>query len=178
MEPRLAHLFHRRSVRSFTGEDVAAPLVRDLLEAAMAAPSARACDPWRFVVLRERSVRQTIAAKLPSGAMLAQAPVGIAVCGELGAACDRQLSYLIQDCSAAVQNILLAADALGLGACWLGVHPREDRIAHLRSTLALPDGVLPIAVIALGWPVEQPAPRTRFDPAKVHLERWGTPATP
>lgn len=173
MNPALAQLFRRRSVRSFRPDPVAEPAVRDLLEAAMAAPSARATDPWRFVVLRDPAVRAAIAAKLPNGGMLAQAPLGFAVCGELAAACDRQLSYLIQDCSAAVENLLLAASTLGLGACWLGVHPREDRVAHLRSVLALPEGILPIAAIAVGHPAEPPPPaRTRFDPAKVRSDRW------
>lgn len=172
MNPALAHIFHRRSVRSFRPDAVDDGLVHDLLAAAMAAPSARACDPWRFVVLRQAAVRQAVAAGLPHGGMLAQAPLGFAVCGEPDAACDRQLSYLIQDCSAAIENLLLAADTLGLGCCWIGVHPREDRMAHLRATLALPAQVLPIAAIAVGWPAEPPQPRTRFDPAKVHVDRW------
>lgn len=172
MNPVLAPIFHRRSVRRFTSTAVPDELVRDLLEAAMAAPSARASDPWRFIVLRDAVVRQAIAAKLSNGSMLAQAPLGFVVCGELAAACDGQLSYLIQDCSAAVENLLLAADAVGLGACWLGVHPREDRIAHIRTLLALPEGILPIAALAVGWPSELPPARTRFDQAKVHVDRW------
>lgn len=172
MNPALAHIFRRRSVRSFTSAAVAEGVERDLLEAAMAAPSARATDPWRFVVLRDAGIRQAIAARLPNGGMLAQAPVGFVVCGELSAACDCQLSYLIQDCSAAVENLLLAAAALGLGACWLGVHPREERMAHIRTLLGLPEGILPVAVLAVGWPAERPAARTRFDAAKVHTDRW------
>lgn len=172
MNPALAHLFRRRSVRRFTPEPVSEASIHDLLAAAMAAPSARACDPWRFVVLRDQAVRTAIASGLPYGGMLAHAPVGFAVCGELAATHDQQLSYLIQDCSAAIENLLLAADALGLGACWLGVHPREDRIAHVRSVLGLPEGILPLSVIAVGRPAEAPAPRTRFDAAKVHTDRW------
>ena len=172
MNPALAHIFHRRSIRRFKPDPIPEPLIHDLLEAAMAAPSARACDPWRFVVLRDKIIREAIASGLPYGKMLAHAPVGFAVCGDLKAAHDQQLSYLIQDCSAAIENLLLAADILGLGTCWLGVHPREERIAHVRTTLALPEGILPISVIAVGWPAESPEPRTRFDSAKVHFDRW------
>lgn len=172
MNPALGFIFHRRSVRSFRPDEVDARTERDLLEAAMAAPSARGCDPWRFVVLRDRAVRSAIAAKLPNGGMLAEAPLGFAICGDQEAACNQQLSYMIQDCSAAMQNLLLAADALGLGACWLGIHPREDRVAHLRSVLALPPGILPIAAVAVGWPAEAPPARTRYDQAKVHRDRW------
>lgn len=173
MHPAIAPILHRRSVRRFRADPVADELVHELLRAAMAAPSARACDPWRFVVLRDRKIRTSIAERLPNGGMLAEAPLGFAVCGELAAACDRQLSYLIQDCSAAIENLLLAADALGLGACWLGIHPREDRVAYLRTVLGLPEGVITISCLAVGWPAEPPPPpRTRFDPAKVHQDRW------
>lgn len=173
MDPRLAPLFQRRSIRAFRSDPVDDGLVRSLLQAAMAAPSARACDPWRFVVLRDPAQRSAIAAGLPNGKMLAESPLGIAVCGELEAACDRQLSYLIQDCSAAVENLLLAASLLGLGACWLGIHPREDRIALLRQQLALPDTLLPIALVAIGHPAETKPGRTRFDEKKVRQGRWG-----
>jgi nitroreductase len=104
--------------------------------------------------------------------MLTTAPVGIVVCGDLEAAHDHQLSYLLQDCAAATENLLLAAHLLGLGACWLGVHPREDRVAHLRRLLNLPPHVVPVAGIALGHAGETKEPRTRYDPASVHTETW------
>jgi nitroreductase len=172
MNPALSPLFKRRSIRAYQPKEVSDETVHDLLEAAMAAPSARACDPWRFVVVRDQAVRDRIAQGLPNGKMLTSSPLGIVVCGELAKACDGQLSYLLQDGGAAVENLLLAASILGLGACWLGVHPREDRIAHLRNLLGLPEGVLPMAVIAVGWPAETKPARTRFDAAKVHQGRW------
>jgi nitroreductase len=162
----------RRSIRVYRPGEVSDAMVRTLLEAAMAAPSAVAKDPWRFVVIRERPTLGRIAEALPNGKMISDAALGIVVCGDLEAAHDRQLSYLLQDCSAAIENLLLAAHILGLGACWLGVHPREDRIRTLSSLLALPPSVLPIGAIALGWPGETKEPRTRFNAALVHLERW------
>ncbi len=146
--------------------------VQALLEAAMAAPSAVAKDPWRFVVIRERRLLVEIAGMLPNGGMLAEAAVGIMVCGDLEAAHDRQLSYLLQDCSAAIENLLLAAHVVGLGACWLGVHPREDRIRNVSRILALPPSVIPVSGIAIGWPGETKEPRTRHNPVYVHRERW------
>ena len=173
MNPQLALIFARRSVRQYVpGKDVPEPIVRDLLQAAMAAPSACGKDPWHFVVIRDRAVLARLAAGLPNGTMLAQAAVGLVVCGDLQKAHGNLESYLLQDCSAAIENLLLAAAALGLGACWLGVHPREDRLAHVRVTLALPAHVIPVAAIALGWPAEQPPPRTRFSEAAVHREKW------
>jgi nitroreductase len=168
----LAPILGRRSVRAFEARDVSAELVEAMLAAAMAAPSAVARDPWRFVVLRSPAVRDAIAEGLPHGKMLGRCGVGIAVAGELEAAHDRQLSYLLQDCSAAIENLLLAAHALGLGAVWLGVHPRGPRIEHVRRVLSMPESVLPIACIAVGYPAETKAPRTRFDPRYVHYDRW------
>jgi nitroreductase len=124
------------------------------------------------VVVRDPATLKLIAGALPNGKMLARAAVGIAVCGDLGAAHAGELSYLLQDCSAAIENLLLAAHALGLGACWLGVHPRQSRIDALTKILRLPKGVLPVSCIAVGWPAEQQSPRTRFSPAYVHRESW------
>jgi len=138
----------------------------------MAAPSAAAKDPWRFVVIRNRQTLSEIAAALPNGQMIATAALGITVCGELPAAHDQQLSYLLQDCSAAVENLLLCAHVLGFGACWLGVHPREQRVAALKQILALPASVIPVACVAIGSPGETKEPRTRFDSSYVHLEKW------
>jgi len=172
MNPQLRFIFARRSVRSYRPGDIGEEILRDLLEAAMAAPSACAKDPWHFVVVREAAVLRRLAEGLPNGRMLADAAAGIAVCGSLAEAHDGQLSYLLQDCSAAIENLLLAAAALGLGACWLGVHPRAERTAHLREVLSLPEGVVPVGVVSLGLPREQPPARTRYQEAKVHRGRW------
>ena len=104
--------------------------------------------------------------------MLASAALGIAVCGDLEVAHDRQLSYLLQDCSAAIENLLLCAHILGLGACWLGVHPREDRIKKIKEILSLPASVIPVACIAIGHPGESKEPRAAYNSGCVHLERW------
>ena len=172
MNNKLSFIFSRRSVRAYQPTEVDPELVQDLLESAMADPSAVAKDPWEFIVIRQRSTLARIASGLPNGGLLADAAVGIVVCGDLTRAHDRQLSYLLQDCSAAIENLLLAAQALGLGSCWLGVHPREDRVAHIRQLLTVPEQVIPVAVIALGWPAESPAPRTRYRAEAVHHETW------
>lgn len=172
MNSKLNNLFARRSIRAYQPGDVTEELVRDLLEAAMAAPSAAAKDPWEFVVVRNRDMLARIAAGLPNGTMLAGAGVGMVVCGDIRRAHDRQSSYLLQDCSAAIENLLLAASTLGLGACWLGIHPREDRMRHVRSLLNVPEEVIPVSAIAIGWPAETPGPRTRFRKDAVHEETW------
>jgi nitroreductase len=165
-------IFGRRSVRVYTPEPVSEEAVQLLLQAAMAAPSAVAKDPWRFVVIRQKATLRRIAEALPNGKMLGDAAVGIIVCGDLDAAHDRQLSYLLQDCSAAIENLLLAVHILKLGACWLGIHPRPDRIAHVSQVLGLPTQVVPVAGIAIGHPGEYKEPRTRYRAESVHYEKW------
>lgn len=167
---RLIH--GRRSIRSYQDRAISDELVQIMLEAAMAAPSACEADPWRFVVVRSRERLAELAEGLPNGKMLAHAALGIVVTGDLDAAWDKQLSYLLQDCSAAIENLLLAAHALGLGACWLGVHPREPRMTHLTRVLGLPATLVPVACLAIGYPAEPAEPRTRFDARFVHREQW------
>ena len=172
MNPALAPLFARRSVRKFQDRPVPAPVIQDVLEAAMAAPSANAKDPWEIIVVQKPATLARLAAGLPYGKMLAGAPVGFVVCGDLARANGRHLSYLLQDCSACTENLLLALSMLGLGGVWLGVHPREDRIAHVASLFRLPETIIPVGVIAAGYPAEHPAPRTRFAAARMHREDW------
>jgi nitroreductase len=171
-DDRLGLIFGRRSIRVYSPGEIDDQTVTRLLEAAMAAPSAMTKDPWRFVVVRDPQVLANLAAALPGGKMLATATLGIVACGDMDAAFDRQLSYLLQDCSAAIENLLLGAHTLGLGACWVGVHPSQDAIGHLKEMLTLPGHIIPIAVIALGHPGEQPGPRTRYNPDYVHRGKW------
>ena len=171
-DEHIQFILGRRSIRAYAPDDVGESEIARLLQAAMAAPSACAKDPWRFVVVREKKTLEAMAAALPNAPMLASAPLGIFVCGDLDAAHDRQLSYLLQDCSAAIENLLLCAHALGLGACWLGVHPREERVSKLKEILSLPASVIPVAGIAIGRPGEAKEPRTRFDTGYVHWEKW------
>jgi len=169
---KLSFILGRRSIRTYAPGDVSEETITTLLEAAMAAPSAVAKDPWRFVVIRNRQTLAAIAEVLPNGKMLTTAAVGMAVCGDLDLAHDRQLSYLLQDCSAAIENLLLAVHLLGLGACWLGVHPREERVRRIKEILSLPGSVIPVACIAVGYPGEVKEPRTRYNREYVHFEKW------
>lgn len=168
----LGFIFGRRSIRVYKPGEIGEDLVQAMLEAAMSAPSAVAKDPWRFVVIRDTLKLHRVASVLPNGQMLANASLGIVVCGDLDAAHDHQVSYLLQDCSAAVQNLLLAAHLLGLGGCWLGIHPRAERIKQVSALLDLPAHVIPVAGIALGWPGEEKEPRTRYHAEYVHAEKW------
>ena len=172
MNQALQFIFSRRSIRKFQDKGVPEAMITDLLEAAMAAPSAVARDPWHFIVVRERATLDKLTDILPHGKMLRQAPAAFIVCGDISRAHDQKESYMLQDLSAAVENILLAANVLGLGGCWLGVHPRPERIDGIRELFRLPETIIPMCGIALGWPAEEPNPRTRYKSESVHLEQW------
>jgi nitroreductase len=172
MNTKLDFLFSRRSIRKYSDREIPESMLVDLLEAGMAAPSAVAKDPWHFIVLRTRSSIDQLATALPNGKMLAEATAALVVCGDLDRVHDHQLSFLLQDVSAAIENILLAANALGLGTCWLGIHPREERMATVSQLYGLPANIIPVSGISLGWPDEEKDRRTRFNPEHVHWERW------
>ena len=136
----------------------------------MAAPSAKNQQPWHFVVVRDRSLLVRMETFSPYSKMVGGAQVAIAVCGDASQAPSPY--YWAQDCSAATQNLLIAAHALGLGAVWLGAYPGEERVDRLRNLLALPEHVVPLAVIAIGYPAEDPGPVDRFDQQRIHFDTW------
>jgi nitroreductase len=168
----MGFLLGRRSIRVYSPGEVSAAAVTRLLEAAMAAPSAMTKDPWRFITVRDRQKLSKLATLHPGAAMLSSAALAIVVCGDLDATFERHISYLLQDCSAAIENLLLAAHAQGLGACWVGIHPGEALIKLVRELLSLPATVVPVAVVSLGQPGEQLPARTRYNAGYVHHERW------
>lgn len=163
-------VFARRSIRAYTAEPVTDEQVDRLLRAAMAAPSAGNQQPWRFVVVSDRATLAEIPSVHPYSGMLEHAPLAIVVCGvEEG---QRWPQYWVQDCSAAVENILIEAVLLGLGAVWLGVYPLDERVLGLRRLLGIPDEVIPFAVVPIGHPAESKRPAERYVAERVHHERW------
>ncbi len=172
MKDKLKSIFSRRSIRRYRQEELSDEMVRDLLMAAMAAPSACAKDPWEFIVVRDHATLAKIAEALPNGSFLAEAGLGLVVCGDLQRAHGGELSYLLQDCSAAIENVLLAASMLGLGACWLGVHPRPERVDFLKSYFQLPQSIVPVAVVSVGWAADIQPPQSRFEERYIHQEKW------
>lgn len=166
----MSTIFSRRSVRKYTGEPVTDDQVGHLLKAAMSAPSAGNQQPWCFVVIRSQDVLDRIPEVHPYAAMAPHASVVIAVCGDLSGL--KHEDYWVQDCSAATENVLLAAHEIGLGAVWLGVYPLENRIEGVRKLLGLPEQVIPLSLIAVGHPAESPPTVDRFDPDRVHFDHW------
>lgn len=161
-------LFTRRSIRKYRKEPVPEETVEYILRAAMAAPSARNLQPWHFMVINNRVILNKIAEIHPYAKMLLEAPLAIVVCG------DTKISetYWVQDCSAASENILLAAKAKGLGSVWCGVYPRAKRVEQMKKLLNLPENIIPLNVIAIGFPAEHKPPADRFDKKKIHYNKW------
>ncbi|NLI12648.1 nitroreductase family protein [Pelotomaculum propionicicum] len=162
----------RRSVRDYLDKAIPDDLITELLEAGMCAPSAGNERPWHFVVLTERSLMEGITKFHPHSKMLKHAPAAIIVCADLNRNKYPGVDYWVQDCAAATENILIAAQAKGLGACWLGMYPREERVEGLRRLLKTPQHIVPFSGIALGYPASAKNPGPRYDETRVHRNGW------
>ena len=166
------NIFSRKSVRSFTSEPVSQEHIEAMLKAAMAAPTAVNYQPWRFVVVTDRAQLDAMAEILPYAKMLRQAPLAIVVCGETTWFEGRENPYWQQDCSAATENLLLAVEALGLGAVWTGVYPNMQLAEPLGEFLGLPETVQPLCAIPIGHHDGTTKPRDKWKPENVHYGRW------
>jgi nitroreductase len=160
----------RRSVRAYQDKPVPDELITKVLAAAMAAPSARNQQPWEFVVITDKSILESLPSINPFTQMALEAPLAILVCGNLKV--ESSPGYWVVDCSAATQNILLCAHALGLGAVWTGTYPNEERMDGYTELLGLPEHILPHSLVVIGYPIEIPPPEDRFKPERIHHNGW------
>lgn len=163
-------IINRRSIRKFTQENVTTEDINILLRAAMQAPSACNEQPWHFVVVRNEQMRKSLANELPYSKMAAHAPVVIVVCSDLNQ--DKAKGFWVQDCSAAIENMLLAAYGRELGAVWCGIHPVQEREDIVRKLLNLPGNIIPFALVPVGHPDQDLGEANRFRADRVHNERW------
>jgi len=168
----LAAILSRRSIRRFTDQPIPDDLLEQLLQAAMSAPSAHNEQPWHFIVIKDRQILDQIPEIHPYARMLMETPLALCVCADHNLEKDQTADYWTQDCAAATQNILIAAHALGLGACWLGIHPRPQRIDAIKKLLQMPDNTVPFSLIALGRPAETKPPSNRFKTDRIHQNHW------
>lgn len=167
----LDSIYRRRSIRKFLHLSVSEENITEMLKAAMYAPSARNTQAWEFVVITNRIFLDKLSEIHPYAKMLKYAPLAILVCGNKKI--EENEAYLNQNCAAATQNILLSAFALGLGSVWLGVYPKKERIDPISELLKLPENILPISLIAIGYPDEIKEIPQRFDLNKVHYNgKW------
>ena len=168
----LAVIHRRKSVRNFTGESIASNELEILVKAAMAAPSAVNCQPWEFIIVTNRKTLDALGDALPFCKMIYKAGAAIVVCGVPSEAHKHMEEYAIVDSTLASQNILLAAEAAGLGAIWTAAYPYPDRMEAVKKILNIPPAVIPLNVIPIGHPTGDDRPKDKFNPRKIHQERW------
>lgn len=166
----LDNIHARKSVRSYTDEPVTPEQVETLLRAAMAAPSGKNVQPWRFVVVTQLETKKKLA--IGFNRMIAKAPVVIVVCGKTTNLLGGTNNNWTADCAAATENLLLAAEALGLGAVWTACYPYDDRMLPTIEALGLPDNVKPYCIVPVGHPAGDNKPKDKWNPDNIHYEQY------
>lgn len=165
-------IMSRKSVRKYFQKEVPDKLIKKLLECAMQAPSAVNEQPWEFIVVRDKELLGKIPSVSRFAGMVPQASAAIIVCMNKKRENLFAKGYIEQDCSAATENILLAANALGLGAVWTGLHPNEKKVDGVRGLFGIPPHVTPLCIIPVGYPAEKKPAGKRFSEERIHKDRW------
>lgn len=160
----------RRSIRKYTDEEIPDSVLKKLITAGCSAPSAGNQQPWQFIIIDQQEIMNKIPSFHPNAKMITKADKALLVCGDLKL--EKMKGYWTLDCSAATQNILMAARAEKLGACWLGIYPREERISKMRELLDIPSHVVPFSLISLGYPDEESHEIDRYQESRVHYNQW------
>lgn len=168
----LKTILERRSVRDYTDKQVPDEVIENLLRAGMYAPSAMNSQPWEFIVIRAPEKMKAASRLGTYWKMLKDAPVGILVMANLKGYKASAKEFFMQDCSAAAENILLAAEAQGLGGVWLGLYPKEAMMQGLRELFGIPENVIPFALLSIGYPAKKPKPHNEFRADKVHYDKY------
>ncbi len=163
-------ILSRRSTRKFTGKLVNDENLTKILKAGFSAPSAHNRQPWEFIVLKDEIMINEFSSKHSYAKMLPQAKCAIVVCGDNEN--QKATGFLVADCAAAIENMLLAAHALNLGAVWCGIYPVPDLLDMTKKLLGLPETIIPIGLVAIGYKAEEKEPRNNFDPKKIHYNKW------
>ncbi len=170
----IENIMTRTSIRKYTQQPVEDCKVETMLRAAMAAPTAVNKQPWHFVVVNDKTILGKLAGEGRRGDMLRNAPLAIVVCGDMNKALEGPIrDFWIQDVSAATENLLLAAHALGLGAVWTGLYPNTERAGQVAQTLGMPETMMPLCTVIIGYPDEQPTPKDKWKPENVSYNVFG-----
>lgn len=163
-------IFRRRSIRQYTDQQVSDELIKQLLEAAMSAPSAGNERPWHFILVKDKITLNKLSQTHRNASMIKNASLAIVVCADLNLEIKKDM--WIQDCSAATENILIEVEELGLGAVWVGIYPREERVNYIKSIFNLQKNIVPLCVVPVGYPGEKYETPSRYDESRVHVEKW------
>ena len=166
-------IFNRKSVRNYVETTVSPETLEFLVRAGMAAPTAMDRRPWEFIIINDKAIVKKLNDALPHAKMAEKAGQAIVVAGNIEKqAGGKDATFWIMDCSAAVENILLAAESLGLGAVWTAVYPAADRLKPVIEILGLPSNIVPLAFIPVGKPDGSDKPKEKFDKEKIHWNHW------
>jgi len=171
--PNVIDVIHsRKSVRTYSGKHVSDEKLEILLRAGMAAPSAMNKQPWFFILVNDTILLKELGGNIMFATMLNQASAAIVVCGNMKNVSSVLPEYWVQDCSAATENILLAAEGIGLGAVWVGLYPAKERVKKVRKVLNMPNHLVPLCVVSIGYPTGIEKPKNKWDPDKIHKNKW------
>lgn len=163
-------LLNRRSIRKYKNKKISKEDINKILKAAMYAPSAMNLQPWHFIVIDDKKILIETVKSIHYAEMLKQSAAAIIVCGDAGV--EKNESWLLQNCSASIQNIMLAAYGFGIGSCWIAVHGMDDVYNKIKTQFKLPENIVPVSLISLGYPDEEVKAEERFKQNKIHLNKW------
>jgi nitroreductase len=163
-------LLNRRSVRKYKDQSISKDDLNSILKAAMYAPSAMNLQAWQFIIIDQKEILTETVKSIPYAEMLKQSAAAIIVCGD--SEMEKNQSWLLQNCSAAIQNILLSAHGLGIGSCWIAIHGMDDVYKNIKSQFKLPENIVPVSLISLGYPDETVTAEERFKKDKIHYNKW------
>ena len=164
----LSTILNRKSVREYSDKEISQDIIDNLLKAGMSAPSSRDRRPWHFIVVSDKAILEELGNQLNTASCLKDANKAIIVCGDE----DLSDNCWFLDCSAAAQNILIAAESMGLGAVWTAVYPYEDRAEIVNKTFNLQKNIRALTIIPLGYPLNENMPKDKFDASRVHYDKW------
>ncbi|QQS36180.1 MAG: nitroreductase family protein [Ignavibacteriales bacterium] len=163
-------VINRRSIRKYKNQSISDETLDSILKTAMYAPSAMNLQAWHFIVIDSKEILVQTIKSIAHAELLRQSDKAIIVCGD--ASVEKNESWMIQNCSASIQNILLAAHDAGLGACWIAIHGMNEVVKNVKEQFTLPEAIVPVALISLGYPDEVVNTEDRFKKEKIHYNKW------
>lgn len=163
-------ILNRTSVRKFQTKKIEPEVLKQILQAGFSAPSAKNTQPWEFLIVQNPQTLEKMSSFTPYATPIKNAPLGMLVCANIN--CNPFIDYCEQDCAAATENMLIAAKKLGIGSCWIGVYPNAERVEPIRQYFSLPENIVPLWMIAFGYPAETPKVKNKWNENKIHYEKF------